>query len=549
MSQLDPAPVTQPEQFEVGAYLRPLWRWKWVVLLVVAVAAAGTFLLESRQPKRYVSSTSVLIQNADPAASVDAAQPVSPPTPQQMVDLATVFTDQAITAGVYKELKMPLGSAGTVSVAPQVGSGATESSILVVTATSGSPDLAARLANAYVAVFRASQSAAQAAQATADLAATRRALSTLADTSANAAQRQQLVTQEGVLRTLILNPSAGATPIDAALVPAGPSSPKPTRDALFGGIIGLLLGIGLAFALELVDRRLVQVSSVEANYAMPVLAVLPHVRDPTPIRDGRAIVPPAFVESVRSLRINLGIARGESRARSLLVASALPGEGKSTVARDLALVYAEAGAAVLMIDADLRRPSLARLFGVASSVGLAQVLRREIPLAEAPIPVYRSHPRGASPNGHGPRARETQSRGGTVDLLDYGESVPNPVTLLGSEEMTSLLRAVLQRYDVVIVDSAPLLAVADTVPLLEEVDAVLLVARLGLITRDAAQRLSVLLERMPRARIAGVVTNDIRTRGGRRDRKYGYYGYPQRAEVTTSDGHLRAVDEAARGGR
>jgi Mrp family chromosome partitioning ATPase len=540
VSQPDTSRLAQSEALDLGAYLRPLWRRKWVVLLVVVVAAGGTYFLESRQPKRYVSGTSVLIQDADPAAAVDATQPLAPPTPQQMVDLASVFTDQAITATVYKDLGMPLGSAGTVTVAPEVGSGATESSILGVTATSATPILAARLANTYVAAFRASQSAAQAAQASSDLSATRQALSTLANTSANATQRQQLITQESVLRTQVLNPSSGATQIDTAVPPGAPSSPRPTRDAILGGLVGLLLGIGIAFAVELFDRRLVHVSSVEATYGTPVLAVLPHVRNPTPIQDGRAIVPPTFIESVRSLRINLGMVRGEAPPRSLLVASAIPGEGKSTVARDLALVYAEAGAAVLIIDADLRRPSMAKLFGVDSSPGLVQVLRREMSPSQAAIPVYWSTTRDVSLNGHGPEPRPPQGHPGTIDLLDYGDSVPNPVTLLGSDTMVSLLAAAPKRYDVTIIDSAPLLAVADTVPLLERVDAVLLVARLGLSTSDSAERLMTLLQRVPQTNIVGIVTNDMRAgrRGGQKN--YGYYGYS--ASMPPRGGPGKTVD-------
>jgi Mrp family chromosome partitioning ATPase len=535
MSQSDINSLSQSETLDLGAYLRPLWRWKWVVLLVVAVAAAGTYFLSSRQPKRYVASTTVLVQNADPAAAVDSLQPIGPPTAQSMEDLATLLTDQAITAAVYKDLKLPLGSAGSVSVVPEVGSGGTVTNVLIVTATGGSPTLAARLANTYVSEFVRSQSSAQAAQASADLNATRAALRTLANTSANATQQQQLITQEAQLRTLILNPSAGASPIDAAIAPRAPSSPKPVRDAILGGIVGLLLGLGIAFGLEFLDRRLLQVSSVESTYGMAVLAVLPHVRNPTPLEDGRPIVPPSFVESIRGLRINVGMVRGDKPPRTLLVASAIPGEGKSTVARDLALVYAEAGESVLVIDADLRRPRMAGLFGVESGVGLAQVLRREVRLAEAAIPVYWSEARNVPSNGHAPTGLDRPRRAATIDLLDYGECVPNPVSLLGSEVMASALAAVRERYDIVILDSAPLLAVADTMPLLDLVDSVLLVARLGLSTRDSADRLAALLQRVPRARIAGIITNDAR-RGGFRGERYDYYGYRSREQSRSEDG-------------
>jgi len=253
------------------------------------------------------------------------------------------------------------------------------------------------------------------------------------------------------------------------------------------------------------------------------------------MEDGRPVVPASFVESIRGLRINVGMLRNERPPRTLLIASAIPGEGKSTVARDLALVYAEAGESVLVIDADLRRPRIAKLFGVESAVGLAQVLRREVRLAEAAVPVYSSEARAVPSNGHTPGGSGRPHRPVTIDLLDYGECVPNPVSLLGSEAMASVLAAVRERYDVVILDSAPLLAVADTVPLLDLVDSVLFVARLGMSTRDSAERLTALLQRVPEARIAGVVTNDMR-RGGFRGERYDYYGYRGRAQPQPDNG-------------
>ena len=413
---------------------------------------------------------------------------------------------------MYQQLHLPLGSAGSVSVAPLAGGGSTgTTSFLIVTATSGSPTLAARLANTYVSVFLASRRSAQAAQALSDAKRPGGRWTPFPTRPANAAERQTLLTQDVQFRTTAANPSAGARQINPAVPPTAPSSPRPKHDAILGGIVGLLLGIAAAFGLELLDRRLVRVSSVESIYGMPVLAVLPHVRRPTPSRDGHAMIPPAFVEPMRTLRINVGMATGVKPRRTLLVTSGVSGEGKSTVVRDLALVCAEAGEAVLVIDADLRRPSIAKLLGVEAQLGLAQVLRREVLPAQAIVAVHRPGPYPASHNGSNgagptgdPRLR------GSIDLLSYGEQVANPVGLLASAEMASTLAAAIGRYDTVILDSAPLLAVSDTVPLLEMADAVILVARLGLTTRDSADRLAILIQRVPKANLAGVVTNDMR---------------------------------------
>jgi len=539
MSHPHDAPARAIEAIDLRAYARPLWRWKWVVVLIVAIAAGGTYFLSSRQPKRYVASTSVYIKVADPAAAVGLAQPPGAPTAQNMQDLATLFAAQAITTAVYKQLGKPAGSAGSVNVTPLVGQNATSTSFLLVTATSGSPTLAARLANTYVAVFLTSRRNAEAAQATADVRATRQELQSLADVPANFSERQVLLTQLAQLRTIALNPSDGAQQTNTAAAPASPSSPSPVRDAILGGIVGLLLGFGAAFGLELFDRRLVRLSTAESVYSMPVLAILPHVRDPKPMRDGRAVIPPAFVEPMRSLRINVSMVPGGGPRRTLLVTSGTPGEGKSTVVRDLALVYAEAGEAVLIIDADLRRPSIARLLGVEPRVGLAQVLRGEVPLTRAVVPVHGAGTVAAEQNGSNGAVPPNAVRSrGSIDLLGYGEQVANPLRFLASAAMRSTLTAAARTYDVVIVDTAPLLVVADTVPVLEMVDAVLIVARLGLTTRDSAEHLVSLMARVPKANLVGVVTNDLR--GAMFGDGYGGYGYGQdygsdsRAPTTTA---------------
>ena len=544
--QAPPAGAIKEQTLDLRDYLRPLWRRKWLILAIVVVATAGTYVLASRQrsaaerTKQYVSSSEVYIEVADPVQLIGSTGAATPPDGQQMSDIATLFTAQAITGAVYQRLGMPVGSAGSVGASLlNSGSAATYgTSIIVVQATSNSAKLAALLANTYVAEFLASRKGSEAAAAIADADATRTQLDSLAHISSNAAERQTLLLQIAQERSVALDPSAGAyqinsAPVPTAPLPAGGSHTTPKVDALIGGVVGLLLGIGLAFGLSLFDRRLLRVSAVESSYRRAVLAVLPHVSKPARLHHGQAVVPPEFVESLRSLRINLQLLRNGPPPRTLVVTSAVPGEGKSTVAGNLALVCVESGERVLLIDADLRCPSIFEWLGIDAEVGLTHVLRGEASLPDALVTVQLADGARPSENGrapHGAPVIDPRSRG-VLDVLVHGEVLGDPAPLLASRAMAATLDAVGRRYDVVIVDTAPILAVADTVPMLSTVDAVLLVARLGVTTRDAAERLTEVLERVPHANVLGVVANDVRDTfldrgyGGLYSGRRGGYGY------------------------
>lgn len=523
MSQQDPPVSAFRERApDVRDYVRPIWQRKWLILAIVVLATAGTYLLASRQRtadernKQFAASTEVYIQVANPADLVNANGAAVPPDGQQMSDIATLFTAQPITNAAYRTLGMPVGSAGTVNVGLlATGSAATYgTNIIVVQATTTSAPLAARLANAYVAQWLASRKRSEAAAATSQANATRAQFDSLPRTSVNASERRTLALQIAQLRATAVNPSGGAYQVSPAAVPltALPlGGHGPIFDAAIAAVVALLLGIAVAFALSFFDRRILRVSSVESSYHRTVLAVLPHVSKPERKVDGHTIVPRAFVEPLRSLRVNLRLLRDGAPPRTVVVTSAVPGEGKSTVAAHLALVCAESGERVLLVDADLRRPIISKWFGIEARAGLTQVLRGEVPLADAIVTVYRPQGAPASSNGtqHAAASVDPRLRGG-LDVLLHGDVVDNPGPLLASQTMATTLAAVSKRYDVVVVDTAPILAVADAVPMLGGVDAVLFVARLGVTTRDAAERLAELATRVPHANVVGVVANDVR---------------------------------------
>jgi Mrp family chromosome partitioning ATPase len=238
--------------------------------------------------------------------------------------------------------------------------------------------------------------------------------------------------------------------------------------------------------------------------------------------EGHATTPPQFVEVMRSLRVNLRLAGGGQAPKSVIVTSALPSEGKSTVVRDLAFAFADAGERVLVIDCDLRRPSLAKVFCVRPETGLVNILRRDVMPAEAVMTVFRTT-QPASSNGSAgqPLAPGDPRANGSISIIAHGERIESPAALLSSKAMSDLLESAALMYDIVILDTSPILTVSDAVPLLDKVSSVLFVARLGMTTREAAERLTDLGRRVPGMNLVGVVVNDMRD--SYVDEGYGYY--------------------------
>jgi capsular exopolysaccharide synthesis family protein len=521
---------SQGAALDMRAYIAPILRRWWLVVGIAILAAGGTYALTQREQKTYTTTARVYVTSANPTAAVTGGQIAGGPLyQQQLQNIANEFTGAENTVSAYRLLGVPIGYGGFVTVTPE-----TTSSFEDVTASSSSPTFAVRLATAYVTAYIASQNAAVTAAAKHAATAAQTQLQATPNTAAEQLQRAQLVTEIAQYDTIARDPSAfsGLSLVDPAPLPTAPSSPRPARDAVLAGIVGLLLGIGLAFLLDLIDRRLVRVSAVQSLYGRPVVAVLPHVPDASSRANDPFLTPPEFIETMRSLRVNLRLAPGGRPLKSVLVTSALPSEGKSTVVRDLAFAYADAGERVLVIDCDLRRPSVARMFGVAPELGLAQVLRREASPAQAAVTIFRTN--ASASNGSTPHAMVTGDPRvhGSIDVITHGEHVESPVALLSSTTMAALLATASAQYDVVILDSSPILTVSDAVPLLGQVSAVLFVARLGVTTREAAERLTELGQRVPEMNLVGIVVNDMRGNYGDEGyatySRYGYaYAHPE----------------------
>lgn len=318
--------------------------------------------------------------------------------------------------------------------------------------------------------------------------------------------------------------AANITVVDSAQVPYLPVAPQKRLSILMGLMGGFLGGCVLAFLIESIDDRLQTSDEVESVTMLPSLAAIPHLtmgaedrnrqgkeesntnakrlsRQLVTLRDSKSI----GAEAYRNLRSSLLLSSIDNPPRIVVVTSAFPKEGKTTTAINCAIVLAQRGEKVLLVDCDLRRGSLGGAFGLSSrTTGLTTMLpkhdvRREIPAPLADLP--------------------------TLHVLPSGHRVPNPAELLSSARMEELLRQWSQEYDRIVLDTAPLLSVSDTQAVAVFADTVVLVTRAGLTRRRALVRARDILLRI-NAPVAGVVVNDVNVRlENFYTKRYGMYGY------------------------
>jgi len=291
--------------------------------------------------------------------------------------------------------------------------------------------------------------------------------------------------------------------LQPARFPSSPASPRPFQNLLIGFMLGLVLGFSAAFALESIDTRLRDSDDVVAATELPMLGVVPYEmpEEPIPVT---TFPMSARAEAYRRVRANIAFMAATGIAKSVIVTSATSSEGKTSLAVNLAIASAQAGQRVVLVDADLRRPMVQTYLQLATHPGLVHVLTGTVSLAEA-----------------------LQSADiGSFDVLTAGPMPPNPNELIGSASMRETLRQLKSAYDLVIVDTAPILPVADTLHLSLMVGGVIIVARIGETTRERLRRTKEALERV-HANIIGVVPNGVIQR---EDSAYFYaYTYADRA--------------------
>jgi len=468
------ATARKTEESDLSQMWQAVRRRAWLVVLCFVVATLAAVALTVRAEDRY-SSTSALLLRASPA--VDPQRAVD--TNLQLLSLPLIAdrTAEALPGATPEEVEGEVSSS-------QKG----ESDIIQVTATDSSPEGAARMANVFAREF-------------------------LAFREGGGANRERVQTGKvEVVEQASPNPS--------------PVSPKPLRNIVFGALIGLVLGVGLALLLEQFDRRLKREDDLAEATGLPLLASIPKRQAFDSRHLGRGSLSRAETEVFRMLRANLRYFRARKDIKSVLVTSAEPGEGKTLISLGLALAAVTSGEKVVLLEADMRDPGLSRVLDLGPVGGLSAALT-----ADGPLDIS-----AAVTEVDAGKLLDTAGAA-TLDVIPAGAIPPNPTELVESRRMKDLIAAAEREYDFVVIDTPPVLVVSDAMPLIMSVSGVLAVSGLGVSTHNSAVELAEQLDRLGVSTL-GLVANFAEASG----RSYEGYGYGRPAEMELVRGHNGSSD-------
>jgi succinoglycan biosynthesis transport protein ExoP len=500
------------ETTSLREYFAVLREQKWLILAVALVAVAIGLAYSILRDSVYTATADVEFN--DPQKDTSPLNPGSQVVPTINETAAAAAASRTVTTDpVIKAVQESLDSGGLTNDELRNDVQATvqqDSNLVAIKASTGNAELSAKLANAFAEQAKATERD-QIRQKYADYAKTLAA--SAKDKDIAPAQALQFQTASGRAATL----AKVADPVDItrpATKPGSPSSPKPVRDTILAGILGLLLGIGAAFLRHALDRRIRDSHEVQRRLDLPLvgyvrsdalgMAGIGKKKGKGKAGDGGVVVSEEDLEAFRILRTNAGFL-GDEDLSSVVVTSALPGEGKSTVASWYAYVSAVAGRRTLLVEADFRRPVLAGRFGVDKAPGLSDYLADGL------------NPRDVI------RTVDVQGREAVdvLPLIPAGDNMYQPTEMIASKRFKEFVAEVTDAYDLVVFDSAPLLPVGDTLELIPEVEGVLFCVRVGQTTRDQAEAAKQALDHLSgKPRATGLVVTGVE-RGGEDD----YYGY------------------------
>ena len=498
-------------------YLAVLRRRWWYIALALVLAPAAAVAYSLTQPDRYEATAKVLLSRQDFAGALSGI--TSPHVYQDPNRIAQTQLEIARVPEIAQRVIRQNGLQGDTAESFLDDSrvvAAANADILEFSVTAAVPELARTLATAYGVEFTRYRSEVESAALTrAERGVERRLGQLRASGDRDSRLYESLLERREQLRTLGALGTQNAVLLRAA-DEATRVQPRPVRNAVLAGLLGLLLGVSAAGVAEALDTRTRWSGEVSEALQLPLLGRIP---ESTFKRNKR--IPLAMLrapsgpdaEAFRTIRANLDVLLRNTDRRTIMVTSALGVEGKSTTLSNLAVALALAGRHVIAVDLDLRQPSLSRLFGVRASPGVTDVATGAVPLEDGLV----SAALQADGSQNGRRAAA-----GVLEVLPAGTSTSDPGELVSSDSVQQLLHQLRLRGDLVLVDTPPVLLVGDAVALSKAVDAVLLVVRGSVARHEGLRELSRTMTNAHADTLGFVLA------GARRRETPGYGRYPRR---------------------
>ena len=473
-------------------------RRKWIIIALPLIAAVTAYVLSTMQPPLYKSNAEVLFNLSNIPSGVGGLSPgtLYGDTPTYLQTQASIARSELLAEKVVAASGVRVTASqftGNSSASVQV---ATSNPVLGLSAFAANAGDAERLANAYADQFIRFKSKLVMSQIDGQLSKYRARLDSLRAHGQTPSTTYQVLLQ----KTLDLETEGGLLANNASVnqpaAGAGKVRPRPKRDGILGGLLGLAVGLGLAFLAEALDKRVRSEHEIEERLGVPLLGRVP--RPTRRLRKANKLVMLAEPTSVhaqtfRRLRTSLEFVNFERHAKTILLTSALPREGKSTTVANLGVALARAGRRVALADLDLRRPFLHCFFNTRTDHGFTDVVvdraRLDHALRAVALPgTARPTPRPSS-NGNFAAAGHNATNGradvsSVLHVLPAGTIPPAADEFLETDGVGRTLEHLSEQFDVVLVDTPPLLAVGDVMTLSAKVDAIVVVTRLGIHRRQ-----------------------------------------------------------------
>jgi succinoglycan biosynthesis transport protein ExoP len=532
---------TEPQRHSLSLrdYLRVLRRRKWLVIQAVVLVPAAAVAISLRQQHLYQASSEVLLSRQNLAAALTNTQDQSlSQDPNRLVQTqASLARVPAVAERVLKATHVSDRTAEDF-LASSTASANPSADLLEFTVTDPKPALATSLASAYArqfTIYRRGLDTAALHRARTELEVRLKALETAGDRQS--ALYASLIDKDQQLRTIEALQTANSFVVRSG-DRAKQVQPRPFRNGLLGLGLGIIFGIGLAFLWETLDTRVRSAEEIADRLGLPLLARVP--APPRRLRNENRLVmlaKPAGIhaEAFRMLRTNLEFANLERGARTIMVSSSVETEGKSTTIANLAVALARAGKRVALVDLDLRRPFLARLFALDTArPGLTDVALGHAELDDviARVAISTGSVGGAATNGKG-RVE------GVLEVLPSGPAPPDAGEFVATKAVGDILDRLAERADIVLIDAPPLLHVGDAMTLSARIDAIFVVTRMNVVRRHMLAELRRLLEACPADRIGFVLTDAHLEEAYSYASYAGYYKQHAYAEVESVKERIR----------